>query len=198
MTSQVSAMPTPNSHSTKSSQWNLYWVESDGIEDCFVVARNSRSACRVEIEENGFDVGDVRATKIMRISQDVGATYRTKRNRKWPGYVYGKELFEKLGAQFRTVDGKQEMLLDDVVYAVEDDHAPCSISRERTIGKRAVLELRAEPEIANYEYHDEDKWDGPTNHLITALGICLATCQQIEHYIASSFLLGISKKQKRI
>lgn len=41
--------------SPKSNTWNLYWVESDGIEDCFVVARNSRSACRVEIDENGFD-----------------------------------------------------------------------------------------------------------------------------------------------
>jgi len=26
---------------------------------------------------------------------------------------------------------------------------------------------------------------------------CLAACQQIEYYIASSFLLGISKKQKQ-
>ena len=34
-------------------------------------------------------------------------------------------------------------------------------------------------------------------HLITALGMCLATCQLIEHYIAHSFLLGISKRQKR-
>ena len=31
----------------KPSSWNLYWVESDGIEDCFVAAKNSRSASRL-------------------------------------------------------------------------------------------------------------------------------------------------------
>jgi hypothetical protein len=113
-------MRKSNTRSAKSSQWHLYWVESDGVEDCFVVARNSRSACRVEIDENGFDVEDVRATKIMRIPQKVELSYRKNDRRKWPGYVYGKEFFEKLGAQFRTVDGKHEMLLDDVVYAVEE------------------------------------------------------------------------------
>ena len=40
-------------------------------------------------------------------------------------------------------------------------------------------------------------WSGPVIHLITGLGMCLATCQQIEYYIAHSFLLGISKKQKQ-
>ena len=171
-------------------------MESDGVEDCFIVARNSRSACRVEIDENGFEVEDVRAIKIMCISQAVEASYRKTGNRKWPGYVYGKEFFEELGAQFRTVDGKYEMLLDDVVYAVED-YVPCGIIRERTIGHKAVSELKADPELAEYEYHEEDIWDGPTIHFITGLGICLATCQQIEHYIAHSFLLGISKKQKQ-
>jgi hypothetical protein len=182
--------------SPKSNTWNLYWVESDGIEDCFVVARNSRSACRVEIDENGFDVGDVRATKIMRISHDVQGSCRRNDNRKWPGYVYGRKFFEKMGAEFRTVDGKQEMLLDDVVYAV-DDFVPCGIFRKRSIGQRAISELRAAPEIADYPYHEEDIWEEPVIHLITALGICLVTCQQIEHYIANSFLLGISKKQKQ-
>ena len=109
---------------------------------------------------------------------------------------YGREFFEKLGAEFRTVDGKQEMLLDDIVYAV-DDFVPCGILRKRSIGQRAISELRAAPEIANYPYHEEDIWEGPAIHLITAFGICLVTSQQIEHYIANSFLLGISKKQKQ-
>jgi hypothetical protein len=112
------------------------------------------------MDENGFEVGDVRAIKIMRIPGEVELAYRKRAARAWPGYIYGKELFEKLGAQFRTIDGKQEMLLDDVVYAVED-YAPCSIVRERTIGRKAVTELTAEPTIGNYPYHDEDKWEGP-------------------------------------
>ena len=183
-------------HSPKSGQSNLYWVKSDGVEDCFVVARNSRSACRVEIVENGFDAEDVRATKVMRVPEHVENSYRRSRYRKWPGYVYGKAFFEKLGAQFRTIDGKQEMLLDDVVYAVED-YVPCRVSRERTIGRKAIASLSADPELAKYEYDEEDRWGGPTIHLITGLGMCLATCQQIEHYIANSFLLGIRKNRRR-
>jgi hypothetical protein len=128
-------MPKSNSPSPKLRHWNLYWVESDGVEDCFVVAKNSRSACRIEIDENGFDVEDVRAIKIMRIPHRVEVSYGKKGNRKWPWYVYGKEFFDKLGAQFRAVDGRNEMLLCDVVYSVED-YRPCSIFRERSIGQK--------------------------------------------------------------
>jgi hypothetical protein len=55
----------------KSTPWNLYWVESDGIEDCFVVARNARSACRVETAMNGFEPAEVRAIRVMRIPDKV-------------------------------------------------------------------------------------------------------------------------------
>lgn len=138
----------PSNYRSQSSNWNLYWVESDGTEDCFVVARNSRSACRVEIDMNGFDPEDVRAIKIMRIPPEVQIAYVKKRNHKWPWYIYGKAFFERIGAQFRTVDGKQEMLLDDVVYAVAD-YVPCSITKERTIGRKAVSDLRADTEYKN-------------------------------------------------
>ena len=90
------------------------------------------------------------------------------------------------------------MLLDDVVYDV-DEYVPCSIYRRRTIGFKAVEEFNSIPELAHEirNYDDEDIWPKPEIHLVTALGICLIRCQQIEHYIAQSFLLGISKKQKR-
>lgn len=32
------------------TKWKLYWVASDGLEDCFVVAKNSRSAKKIEKE----------------------------------------------------------------------------------------------------------------------------------------------------
>ena len=192
----TSAMRKFSRSSPKSSHWNLYWVESDGIEDCFVVARNSRSACRVEIDQNGFDAGHVRATRVMRIPQDVEISYRKTNNRGWPWYPYGRAFFEKLGAQFRTANGTREMLLGDVVYEIED-YVPCSIVRARSVGQRAVSELTSDPELAQYPYHDEDRWEGPVIHLITALGICLATCQQIEDYVSKSFLLGVSKIQKQ-
>lgn len=108
----------------------------------------------------------------------------------------GKKIFDKLGAQFREVYGKREMLLDDVVYTV-DEFAPCGIKLERVIGRKAVAQMRADPDLRIVDYMDEDIWSGPAIHLITALGMCLATCQLIEYYVANSFLLGISKQQKR-
>jgi len=40
-------------------------VASDGLEDCFVVAKNSRSARRIEKEMNGFEGEDIIVTRIM-------------------------------------------------------------------------------------------------------------------------------------
>jgi hypothetical protein len=149
---------------------------------------------------NGFELTGVEATKIMRIPERVvRACKREKTYKKhpWPWYVYGKRFFEGLGAQFRTIDNREEMLLCDVVYAV-DDYRPCGIHKQRSIGIRAVEELCRLPELADaiHDYDDEDIWNGPVIHLVTALGMCLIRCQQIEHYIAHSFLLGISKEQK--
>jgi hypothetical protein len=177
--------------------WNLYWVESDGLEDCFVVARNSRSARRVEIDMNGFEPKDVQATKIVLIPQSVEESYNKKKKQNghsWPWYVYGRSFFKAIGAQFRVIEGKEEMFLKDVVYEVED-YRPCEISKARNVGYKAVMEMREVPEFTNIGEEKEDKL-GPEVHLLTMLGICLARCQQIEHYIANSFLLGISKKQK--
>lgn len=178
--------------------WNLYWVESDGLEDCFVVARNSRSARAVECNMNGFDPAEVRAIKIMRIPAKVENAYKKQKKYKkhpWPWYVYGKNFFAALGAQFRVVEKEEEMLLGDVVYGVDKDYVPCSMHKRRSIGFKAIEELKAIPELV-HQYDEEDIWGGPEIHLITALGMCLVRCQQIEHYIAHSFLLGISKKQK--
>jgi hypothetical protein len=59
----------------KARPWNLYWVVSDGIEDCFVVAKDARSACRVEICMNGFETHEVRATKVITIPAKVQLAY---------------------------------------------------------------------------------------------------------------------------
>jgi hypothetical protein len=187
----------PQQGKPKGKRWNLYWVESDGFEDCFVVARNSRSARAVEASENGFDLDYATAIKIMTIPTQVENFYKKQdgyNRRPWPSYVYGKEFFERLGAQFRTHEKQEEMLLADVVYAV-DEYVPCSIYKRRTIGSAGIAEMKEIPAF-NQKYEDEDIWNGPVNHLITGLGMCLVRCQQIEHYIAHSFLLGISKKQK--
>lgn len=180
-----------------SKRWYLYWVESDGVEDCFVVARTIRSARSIECHTNGFEFSETKATKIAEIPTKVENSYKRQPDYKaqpWPGYVNGKQFFKGLGAHFRTVEKQQEMLLHDVVYSV-DEYCPGGMFRERMIGSKAVEQMRKIPGLSP-KYDDEDLWNGPVRHLITGLGMCLIRCQQIEHYIAQSFLLGISKKQK--
>ena len=52
------------------NKWKLYWVTSDGLEDCFVVAKNSRSAKRIEKDANGFEDQEVQVTRIMDIPDE--------------------------------------------------------------------------------------------------------------------------------
>jgi hypothetical protein len=181
-------------------RWNLYWVTSDGIEDCFVVAKNARSARSVEYQMNGFDFSEVEAVRILTIPEKVVRSYQRNDNYKqnpWPWYVYGKKFFEGIGAEFRTVEGKEQMLLDETVYGVEE-FVPGAMYQSYNIGRRAVDEFNSLPDLVDeiHNYDDEDIWLEPEIHLVTMLGMCLIRCQQIEHYIARSFLLGISKKQK--
>ncbi|MGF7531589.1 hypothetical protein [Bacillus paralicheniformis] len=43
------------------TKWKLYWVESDGYEDCFVVAKNSISARSVEANMYELHISDTKA-----------------------------------------------------------------------------------------------------------------------------------------
>lgn len=170
--------------------WNLYWVESDGLEDCFVIARNSRSACRVERDMNGFELHEVKATRIISIPKSVENLYkkRSKGKHPWPWYTYDRKLLKALGALFRDVDGIEEMLLEDVVY----QYSTVRITKMRSIGLKALSELKAELG----EYCDYDTWKEAEYDLLKMMGICIVRCQRIERYIAHSFILGISKKQR--
>jgi len=180
------------------SAWYLYWVESDGLEDCFIVARNSRSAFRIEKDMNDFRRHEVGVTKLLKIPKRIENSF-TNRCRKspdkytaWPWYA-DSSLLKELGAEFRVIDGREEMLLEDVVYEWSND---CP-TKSRTIGRRALEELRLDPQLSNYDHNDQDGWEPSQIHLLTMVGMCLAVCQQIEHYIVHSFLLGVSERQKR-
>jgi hypothetical protein len=146
---------------------------------------------------NGFEIGFAKATLIASVSADVESSYFKQRTRtpSWPGYVYGKKFFELVGAEFRIVEKKQEMLLADIVYEIEN-YEPCGIYKKRSIGSRAIDEFRRLGIVQPYD--DEDLWEKPTIYLITALGMCLARCQQIERYLSRSFIFGIfSETQKK-
>jgi hypothetical protein len=169
--------------------WSLYWVYSDGLEDCFVVARNVRSAIKVDREMNGFEPGQIGATKVCSIPESVARWQQRRLEREggsaWPWYARDS-LLKKLGAQFRERDGLEEVLIEDVVYAAGQP--------ARTIGKRFLDEFRGDPSIA--AYGEEDRYSGRQIILCNLLGICVARCHQIESYISDSFILAVSAKEK--
>ena len=113
-----------------SKRWTLYWVSSGTDEDCFVVARNGRSAARVEIEMNGFDSEQIGVERICVVPKSVEDGYFERGHENaphpWPWYVYGRAFFEGVGAEFRRIDGRLQMLLNEVVYEVKE-FSPCSI-----------------------------------------------------------------------
>lgn len=169
------------------SGWNLYWVYSDGLEDCFVVARNIRSAMKVECDMNGFEVCDVGAYHVCKIPETIAKRqlFNNKlRKVSWPWYGH-EDLLKKLGAEFREVYGRHETLVDGVVY--------CQGSHPRVIGSKFLKEFRKNSLTASFE---EDSYTESQNILFLLLGICVARCQEIEHYISHSFVLAVSAKDK--
>lgn len=135
--------------------WSLYWISADGDEDCFVVARNSRSAARVEVEYSGFDPGDVSAIRVKPIPPNVLIAWRRQRTtRKAPlalPWYADKWLLTRLGARFRDRDGVEETLLDSVVYSrgTERPTAP------REIRAKFLEKFKAEPAFRRFGREDK-------------------------------------------
>lgn len=167
--------------------WNLYWVYSDGLEDCFVVARNIRSAIKVERDMNGFEPDDVGALHVCRISQTIARSQFPKGEgrREWPWYGH-EPLLKRLGAERREINGREEVLLNDVVYS--QGVAP------RIIGGRFCREFKRSG-MASY-FEGETKFTRSQEALYTLMGVCLARCQEIEKCISWSFVLGVNAKDK--
>jgi hypothetical protein len=147
---------------------------------------------------NGFDLDEVAAYRICGIPRDLAEVYQATEayaKRPWPWYLYGKEIFDGVGAEFRTVDGQEEMLLRDVVYSVQE-YKPTFITALRDIGPMGMKKLT--DEIGELpEDRDDAIWVGRDIHIATMLGMCLVRCHQIEDYISKSFILAVSDKQKR-
>lgn len=180
-----------NSH----SGWNLYWVSSDGEEDCFIVARNSRSAQRVDAEYCGFDRDDVHATRAKAIPKKILNDWekrRSKNSHRQPLPWYADAwLLRRLGASFRDREHLSETLIDDVVYT----NSPNGPVRPRVIGRRHLTEFRAIKAFQRYGH--EDHYSQSQMTLFGILGICVARAQEIEHLIAHSFVLGAIAESER-
>lgn len=114
------------------ANWKLFWVESNGYENCFVVAKSSRSAKAVEIHRNGFNLLDVNAIQIMEVPEalELKAEKRFKEWSKinapqqannpelhqWPWYA-DKWLLNELGAEFRNVGNEEQVVFRNMVYS---------------------------------------------------------------------------------
>lgn len=110
------------------AKWKLYWiVTDDGTEDCFVVARNARSAAAFEEGQLGADPGDFRAERVMDVpdifEQSAVDRFRawSRENapeqadrldlHPWPGYAR-EWLLSAMGATFRWRMGRDETVLN--------------------------------------------------------------------------------------
>jgi len=173
-------------------RWTLYWVSSGTDEDCFVVARNRHSAARIEIEMNGFDPDGIEVERICVIPTSVEEKYFSNTEDSfppWPWYAYGMEFFEGIGAEFREIERQLQMLINDVVYTVEE-FSPCSIHRNYCIGHRAISKFENVPEFKDIEaeYKDENHFGSIAPFVHEMLGKCLVRCQEIENNLANSFI----------
>lgn len=148
---------------------------------------------------NGFDPEWVEAERVCVIPESVEEAYFSAEDDRdpWPGYVFGREFFEGIGAEFRTINDTLQMLIDEVVYEVED-FAPCFIQRAYAIGGRSVTSFDIVPEFLeiNSSYVDRDHFGSVSSFVYEAVGRCLFRCQEIEENLASSFIFGVPQKNK--
>jgi hypothetical protein len=114
------------------AKWKLYWVTTPApIENCFVVAKNARSAAKVEETCDGFASGDCQAELIMSIPEGLEreANRRYKKELKqdghiqrnnnlspWPGFAHDW-LLAKLGAETKIQNRKTVIFIKGRAYS---------------------------------------------------------------------------------
>lgn len=117
------------------STWALYWVTIDCSpdENCFIVAKNSRSASSLEQLSSGLNSGDATAQRIVRVPEELEKNIlkKYKESKKkldekrrenipthpWPNYAC-KEVLEYFNIFFRWIDGKETAIYQGKSYEV--------------------------------------------------------------------------------
>lgn|GEM_PF-498890 len=108
-------------------RWNLYWVESEPGENCFVVSRTSRSAAKHDEDTLGLDAGAAKATLIKPIPEEALKSWAVaeKRVERTLDFFSASEgrlgyaddgLLKMLGAEFMQQEGARVTLLDRKKY----------------------------------------------------------------------------------
>ncbi|WP_141506271.1 hypothetical protein [Paenibacillus luteus] len=110
--------------------------------------------------------------------------------RQWPWYA-SKWLLRDLGAQFRTIDDEEQMLLRDVVYAKRATGEWYTYS----VGARALTEMNRQ--LPQYDNYDNEPRINISDQLQTAIGRALTQCHEIEFLFSKSFIFAISEKQQK-
>lgn len=97
------------------SKWKLYWVEifSAPEENCFVIAKNKRSAAAFEERYSGFDSYDATAVYVMDVPSNLNLCLEDT----FPNHAVD-ELLRCLGAEFFEFDGRWVTSLNGKEYEV--------------------------------------------------------------------------------
>ncbi|WP_456403834.1 FRG domain-containing protein [Hydrogenimonas sp.] len=106
------------------SKWHLYWlhIECDSLENCFVIAKNSRSAKSFEFE-TCEDVNSIIVTRVLTIPKELEEKEVKKYNKylnnltplqreyankhPWPNYA-GDHILKYFNIEFKYINGKQK------------------------------------------------------------------------------------------
>lgn len=190
------------------SKWKLYYVESDGYKDCFIVAKNKRSAIKVDRDMNDFEIDKFKATLVCDIPDSLEAAadaYYLQWSREnapsqvsaiesgelhaWPYYA-DRWLLKEIGASFRVAEDADEVLLDGVVYSCDSS----GLHHTRIIGVRALW--RFNPDLPRVVPIDEETAD-ITQIIYQMLGLALRESQEIEWLLNHSIIFAFSDKQRR-
>lgn len=191
----------------RNNKWYLYWVTSDGYEDCFVVARNAQGAKSLECMQNGFPWSILKAKRII----EVPERYNKIENYLWirwsrvhapeqakipniqlNAYYAKKWLLERLGAKWRVIDGLKQMLLLDTVYAHDEEGE----SYTYTLDTKTILEDLNEN--IKIDYRNCSMFDDNVEKILyEMMGIATKECHEIEYYFSNSFIFAASENQKK-
>lgn len=104
------------------AKWNLYWVTvpHSPDENCFVIAKNVRSAASYEIRNSGMAPGDAHAEFVDHLSDNFEQDYADFLGDNSHGLPdYAREpLLRKLGASFTELEGRHITLYKGRQFSV--------------------------------------------------------------------------------
>ena len=191
----------------KSNKWYLYWGTSDGYEDCFVVAKNAQGAKRLEFMQNGIEWSIIKAERIIEVPEryDKIENYlwirwsriNAPKQAKIPNvhrraYYPDRWLLERLGAKWRIIDEKEQMLLLDTVYT-HNEAGECITYSLDIKSLIEGLDENIKIDLEDYSVLEDDI----ETILYEMMGIATKECHQIEYYFSNSFIFAVSENQKK-